>query len=82
MGILSCSEASQLSSDSLDRSLSIREHIEWIVHLLLCKACRLYRRQIRQLQGALPEVFLPFDESAGLREEKRKEIQTILDQNL
>lgn len=79
MRILSCSEASQLSSDSLDRSLSLRERSGWIIHLLLCKACRLYRKQVTHLQSALQVIFLPSDESVVLREEKKKEIQTILE---
>ncbi len=64
--MLSCKEVSELVSQSLDRQLSLRERLGVRVHLMMCRMCRRYRRQItfiskatRQLLGRRSPTTLP-----------------------
>ncbi len=49
---LSCKEVSFLISESLDRSLSLRERLGVRIHLLMCRACQQMARQTRLLRDA------------------------------
>jgi hypothetical protein len=51
----SCRQAVRLQSAALDRKLSFRERLGLRIHLLLCKWCRRYGKQIRFLQTATRE---------------------------
>jgi hypothetical protein len=50
-----CREASRLQSDALDQPLSLPKRFGLRVHLLLCKWCRRYGKQIRFLRRAVHE---------------------------
>jgi hypothetical protein len=47
-----CREASRLQSDALEQPLSLPKRFGLRVHLLLCKWCRRYGKQIRFLRHA------------------------------
>ena len=47
-----CKEAVRLQSDALDQPLPFRKRIGLGIHLLLCKWCRRYGRQILLLRTA------------------------------
>ena len=47
-----CKQASRLQSESLDRKLPILQRIGLQLHLMLCKWCRRYGKQIRFLRQA------------------------------
>ena len=47
-----CREVSRLQSDALDKRLSLPTRVGLRFHLLLCKWCRRYGKQIRFLRGA------------------------------
>jgi hypothetical protein len=51
----SCKEASRLQSQALDRKLSLVQRMGLRMHLLLCKWCRRYGKQIRFLHDAARE---------------------------
>ena len=51
--MLTCKEIAQLVSDALDRELPWYQRLMVHFHLLYCKACRRYRRQIRFLREAM-----------------------------
>lgn len=51
----SCRQASRLQSAALDHRLQILQRIGLRIHLLLCKWCRRYGRQIRFLRDAAHE---------------------------
>jgi hypothetical protein len=51
----SCREASRLQSEALDKKLSLFQRIGLSLHLLICKWCRRYGRQIRFLRCAAHE---------------------------
>ncbi len=52
----SCKEASRLSSDALNRRLTLRERISLRTHLLMCEACRRFQRQLAFLHKAAEQV--------------------------
>lgn len=57
--MLSCKEASLMVSRSLDTKLSWPNRVGITIHLLLCKACRRYKTQLRVLHQALQLRALP-----------------------
>ena len=50
-----CREASRLQSDALDQPLTLAKRFGLRVHLLLCRWCRRYGKQIRFLREAAHE---------------------------
>jgi hypothetical protein len=50
-----CREASRLQSHALDQPLSLPKRFGLRMHLLICKWCRRYGKQIRFLRQALHE---------------------------
>jgi len=53
---LPCEGISRLASESLDRDLGPMERIALRSHILYCKACRRYRRQIEYLRLAMRKL--------------------------
>jgi hypothetical protein len=52
----SCREASRLQSLALDRPLSWRQRTGLRIHLVLCKWCRRYGKQLRFLRSSSQEA--------------------------
>ena len=52
---LGCKTASRLQSEALDRKLAFRQRFGLRIHLLLCKWCRRYGKQITLLSSAAHE---------------------------
>ena len=50
-----CKTATRLQSEALDRKLPLRQRFGLSVHLLLCKWCRRYGKQITFLRNAARE---------------------------
>lgn len=50
----SCREATRLQSEALDRPLGLGQRIGLRLHLVLCKWCRRYGKQISFLRSAAP----------------------------
>jgi predicted anti-sigma-YlaC factor YlaD len=50
---MSCRKVSALASASLDRSLTFQERFILRAHLLFCRACNEYSRQIRTIDAFL-----------------------------
>ena len=48
--MLSCKDVTRLISESMDRSLPLRKRIGVRVHLLICKFCARYERQLLQIR--------------------------------
>jgi hypothetical protein len=48
-----CREAARLQSESLDRPLSVSQRLGLRLHLLICKWCRRYGKQLRFLRDAV-----------------------------
>ncbi len=51
--MLSCKQASQIISQSLDRSLTTRERFALKLHLLICKYCKYFSQQVHALRVSL-----------------------------
>ncbi|GIK16429.1 MAG: hypothetical protein BroJett003_13930 [Planctomycetota bacterium] len=47
---MNCRQVSRLVSDGLDRKLALHERLAVWIHLLYCRACAAYRRQVRMLR--------------------------------
>lgn len=45
-----CATVSRTSSDVLDRHLSLRERLDFYMHLFICDFCRRYHRQMIAIQ--------------------------------
>ena len=76
----SCKEAARLQSVALDRTLTPVERFGLRVHLLLCKWCRAYGKQIRFLHSAAKESAPDDDPSRppALSSEARERIKRSL----
>lgn len=78
----SCQAAVRLQSEALDHKLPWRQRWGLRLHLLLCKWCRRYGRQISFLRGAArqhPEMLLgaaPRKLSDEARERIRKQLRS------
>ena len=53
--MLSCKQASQLISQSLDRPLRLNERFALKFHLIICKYCKRFSQQVQTLRVALKE---------------------------
>ena len=75
----SCERATRLASDALDRRLSLLERLRLRLHLLMCRSCSNYSREIALLEQALEKLRGHEQCSgAGLSEEDRKAILDAL----
>jgi hypothetical protein len=83
---MSCERASKLISQSMDRSLTLRERWALRFHLVLCVYCRRYRRQLQLIRDAMRRVMeIERPVSAGgdaLSPEARQRIAEVLQQHL
>jgi hypothetical protein len=83
-GMLSvtCREASRLQSEALDRKLCLSKRWGLSLHLLICKWCRRYGKQLRFLRDAAQEHSegladaVPQNLSAEARERIKQRLQS------
>ena len=78
--MISCEEAARLISRSCDSKLPFREWISLRLHLLMCRVCPRFLRQMRILKGTAVHQARrrEADESEGLSPEAKERIQTKL----
>lgn len=79
--MLSCKQASQLLSQSLDRKLMRRELIGLRLHLMLCSMCRRFGRQIigmRKMVRRLRQQ-IEHDETVRLPTEAKQRIARAIE---
>jgi predicted anti-sigma-YlaC factor YlaD len=78
--MLSCKQASQLISQSLDRRLSLRERVSVRMHLAICDMCRRFTRQLHSIRlhirASIRQV--ESDGHIQLPQEAKKRIADIL----
>src|SRR5687768_5175177 len=79
-----CREASRLQSAALDQPLSLRRRFGLRLHLLICKWCRRYGKQIRFLREAVRERPDDLSETAprSLSPEARERLKQALRDDL
>ena len=77
-----CKEAIRLQSDALERPLSLSQRVGLRLHLLLCKWCLRYGRQIRFIRQAAHEHpdKLCNQEAQGLSPEARERLKRAVRQ--
>lgn len=80
---LSCKQASQLVSQSLDRPISVRERLALSFHLLICKFCRRFNRQLTMISTAVHRLtrHTEQDESLQMPPEVKRRIAESLESN-
>ena len=54
--MLDCKQTSQLISQSLDRSLTLRERFALRLHLLICKYCKQFSQHMQTIRVALKQM--------------------------
>jgi len=54
----SCKEVSRLASDRMDRELSLRERMAFRLHVMMCRNCLRYARQLAVLRQASEKLRL------------------------
>lgn len=54
--MLTCKQASQLISQSLDHPLSWSERMQLKLHLFICGACNRFNQQLHLLRAALQRI--------------------------
>jgi predicted anti-sigma-YlaC factor YlaD len=54
--MLNCREVSERASDYLDASLSWRTRVQMRMHLMMCRFCREYVRQMSLVRRTLPRL--------------------------
>jgi Putative zinc-finger len=54
--MLDCKQTSQLISQSLDRSLTLRERFALQLHLIVCKYCKQFSQHLQTLRVALKQI--------------------------
>ena len=60
---MSCRKATKLISVAMDRPLTRGERVSLRCHLVICSACRRYRRQLRALRHFVSRYAERVDES-------------------
>lgn len=81
--MLSCKQASQLMSQSLDRRLSWRERMGLRLHLMVCDVCQRFGRQLAIMRSAIRQMVLvgEQDEQVRLPEEAKGRIAKVIGSN-
>jgi Putative zinc-finger len=54
--MLDCKQTSQLISQSLDRTLTLRERFALQLHLFVCKYCKQFSQHLQTLRVALKQM--------------------------
>lgn len=85
--MLSCKEVSQLVSESLDRDLPFWQRLQVRMHLLMCRFCSRFRKQILFLRDAARHFVMASEDtgtavSPGLSAEACDRIKRSLKANM
>lgn len=54
--MLNCKENSELVSQALDRPLGLRERLAMRLHLMMCRGCRNFEKQLAFLRKAARQL--------------------------
>ncbi|HEB56359.1 MAG TPA: zf-HC2 domain-containing protein [Gammaproteobacteria bacterium] len=79
--MLTCKQATELASKSLDKKLSFRQRIELRLHLLMCRQCRNYLAQLHILRRAARQMARSVEKGQQqLSSEARKRIRNNINE--
>lgn len=74
-----CRQASRLESDAFERRLTLTEQLRLRLHLLLCSACRCYRRELQLMRTIFRRIQdQPGDLGHGMSDNERAHILNTL----
>lgn len=81
--MLTCEEATQMASESLDRPLRISERARLAMHVVMCRVCAALRRDLRFIRNALANdggelLSSPDGTADGLSESARTRIKQAI----
>jgi hypothetical protein len=81
--MLSCKQASQIISQSLDRPLTMQERFALKLHLLICKYCKQFSQQLHTLRVALKQMtsVIENDDTIKMPVVTKKRITDLIDAN-
>ena len=77
--MLTCRQAAELASQSLDRRLSPRQRFSLWLHLKACRFCSAFRQQLLWLRRAAAQEALRLEQEARLSADARRRMQEALD---
>ena len=64
--MLDCKQTSQLISQSLDRSLTLRERLSLKLHLFICKYCKQFSQHMQTIRVALKQMTSSIESNDGI----------------
>ena len=77
--MLSCKEITELVSKSLDTKVPFMKRMELKMHLMMCRLCNRYAKQIRSLHNVIKHnKFDSVDESVSLSAESKDNMKQAL----
>ena len=81
--MLTCKQASQYISASLDRPLSLRERLSLKLHLFICKYCKRFSQQLHDMRVALKTMasHIENDNSIKMPSVAKNRIATLVENN-
>ena len=81
--MLSCKQASQIISQSLDRPLAMRERFALSLHLFICKYCKRFSQHMQCLRVAIKQMVVSIedDNTIEMPVEAKKRITNLAEAN-
>ena len=81
--MLDCKQTSQLISQSLDRSLTLRERFALQLHLIVCNYCKRFSQHLQTLRVALKQMTESIENNNAIEmpSESRKRIADLVEAN-
>jgi len=81
--LFNCKEVSQLVSETMDKDTSLFRRVGIKFHLMMCRYCARYERQLHSLRQAIRSSTADNDERLPrtMSDRKKRKIQTILNSN-
>ncbi|PKO26191.1 MAG: hypothetical protein CVU35_00590 [Betaproteobacteria bacterium HGW-Betaproteobacteria-8] len=81
--LLSCKQASQLISQSLDRPLSVRERLLLRYHLFICRPCRRFTKHLALMRLTIKRMIeeIEQNEYIQLPQQVRARIAKAIESN-
>ena len=77
-----CVDITELLSQSMERSLTLRERVRLRLHFLICDPCSLYQKSLQFLRVSMRgRASSDTDEGPGLSEEARERMKARLSQD-
>lgn len=71
--MLSCKDVTRLISESMDHSLPLGKRVGMRLHLLICKFCARYERQLLLIRETVKRLVATEDEAGETLSEEAKE---------